>query len=592
VNGITDIYIKDVLDRKSVDLPYLVLLRKEYNNEDFFKDWLIREYRFERAIRNEFRDIEVDVFKRVNKTLNKAIDLNEEEIDYIVNFDTDKLLNTLVKYMIDLYLFGGKKVFAEFNIGYKFGVPDPSVFGFDITSIPNAADNFTYALQEAIGLGLVDERTIAGRALKISNLVKENYGPRIERAIRDTMKQRLGPDGLNAKLSGIFKNGYEVIVPAKLDAAGKVIRKKYSYTIKPDTYSALVARTESIRWANEGKLAGYRQIGVVKYVIFWTAMDENVCSVCDSLHGRKFTVDEASGLIPIHPRCRCTFLPDVDSFLTEKKISAIPEDVKIPKGVINIANENIASIYENDMNIMRLFNIVGLLQPIKIPSFKISSIRGIIKKYDDILREIPKVLGNRTVLSFPFINFEMSWSKFIEYASDYSIDIIGDGFYERRHDWIFLYVDTNGRWENLLQELIRQFAYSYMFIANKRSDIVKAFAHGFSSYVSRRISNFSDGSRFKKLPFYDHADIVLSVITGDELRKFHIASKIVGARHIGDKTNKILKILVSNLDSSKVDRYFDGKETSEIIRELRNILVQDYEDVSDKFVRLIERLKK
>lgn len=74
----------------------------------------------------------------------------------------------------------------------------------------------------------------------------------------------------------------------------------------------LIARTELIRSYAEGQLDSMEQLGVEQVgalVEFKTAGDAVVCPECSSLEGVVFPVAEARGVIPVHPRCRCAWLP-------------------------------------------------------------------------------------------------------------------------------------------------------------------------------------------------------------------------------------------------------------------------------------------
>lgn len=80
------------------------------------------------------------------------------------------------------------------------------------------------------------------------------------------------------------------------------------------TRATTLARTEVIRFYNEGALRRYEQFmgedGEVKiFAEFVTAGDDRVCPVCQDLEGEVFRIKEAKGLIPVHPRCRCTWVP-------------------------------------------------------------------------------------------------------------------------------------------------------------------------------------------------------------------------------------------------------------------------------------------
>lgn len=72
----------------------------------------------------------------------------------------------------------------------------------------------------------------------------------------------------------------------------------------------LLARTEIIHAHAEGQLDGFEDLGVEELELlaeFLTAGDSRVCPRCQALAGRRFTVAEARGIIPVHPLCRCVW---------------------------------------------------------------------------------------------------------------------------------------------------------------------------------------------------------------------------------------------------------------------------------------------
>ncbi|HUS88036.1 MAG TPA: minor capsid protein, partial [Desulfosporosinus sp.] len=74
----------------------------------------------------------------------------------------------------------------------------------------------------------------------------------------------------------------------------------------------VLARTEIIRAHAEGQLDGYENLGIkeVTGAVEWaTAGDDRVCVSCESMEGELFSIKEARGLIPLHPNCRCAWLP-------------------------------------------------------------------------------------------------------------------------------------------------------------------------------------------------------------------------------------------------------------------------------------------
>ena len=77
--------------------------------------------------------------------------------------------------------------------------------------------------------------------------------------------------------------------------------------------SLVIARTEVIAASNEGALAGYEASGVVEKVEFYAAIDElNEDCECRDYHTNTYSLKEAGGIIPVHPNCRCTWLPIVE----------------------------------------------------------------------------------------------------------------------------------------------------------------------------------------------------------------------------------------------------------------------------------------
>lgn len=73
-----------------------------------------------------------------------------------------------------------------------------------------------------------------------------------------------------------------------------------------------IARTEVIHAQAEGQLDGLENLGyssVTAEVEWSTAGDELVCPRCAAMNGKVYTIEEARGMIPLHPNCRCAWLP-------------------------------------------------------------------------------------------------------------------------------------------------------------------------------------------------------------------------------------------------------------------------------------------
>lgn len=91
--------------------------------------------------------------------------------------------------------------------------------------------------------------------------------------------------------------------------AREMNRKVVSIGIRRAT---VLARTEIIRAFAESTLNRFEESGitdVIGDVELATAEDLRVCPICASLNGKTYTLKEARGVIPVHPQCRCAWLP-------------------------------------------------------------------------------------------------------------------------------------------------------------------------------------------------------------------------------------------------------------------------------------------
>lgn len=74
----------------------------------------------------------------------------------------------------------------------------------------------------------------------------------------------------------------------------------------------MIARTETIAAHADATLNAYDEAkveGVKVEAEFITAKDDKVCPKCEALEGSALSIDDARNLIPVHPNCRCAWLP-------------------------------------------------------------------------------------------------------------------------------------------------------------------------------------------------------------------------------------------------------------------------------------------
>jgi SPP1 gp7 family putative phage head morphogenesis protein len=116
--------------------------------------------------------------------------------------------------------------------------------------------------------------------------VTEQLGTKLSRALADGLIQGKNPRAI-ADESLDFLDAYE-------------------------NQAETVARTEIIRSHAEGQLDALEEMGIdeVGVMVEWsTAGDGRVCELCEPLEGVVLKIEEARGLIPRHPNCRCAHIP-------------------------------------------------------------------------------------------------------------------------------------------------------------------------------------------------------------------------------------------------------------------------------------------
>jgi HK97 family phage portal protein len=129
--------------------------------------------------------------------------------------------------------------------------------------------------------------------------------PRVDKWIQEELGSKI--QGINdttlENLKGTLQDGIDL--GEGVDDLAKRVRETYE---DAKGYRAeVIARTETISAFTEGNRQLYQEAGV-KQLQFYTATDERVCEECYSKHGNKYGIDEAGGMIPVHPQCRCTWI--------------------------------------------------------------------------------------------------------------------------------------------------------------------------------------------------------------------------------------------------------------------------------------------
>jgi SPP1 gp7 family putative phage head morphogenesis protein len=96
----------------------------------------------------------------------------------------------------------------------------------------------------------------------------------------------------------------------------------------------ILARTETIRAHHAANMGEYRAAGALGITVLaehLTAGDDRVCPQCAPLQGKRYELDEAEYMIPVHPQCRCVAIPYIPEDEDEpEEVGGVPvwEDLK------------------------------------------------------------------------------------------------------------------------------------------------------------------------------------------------------------------------------------------------------------------------
>src|SRR5258708_6436843 len=180
------------------------------------------------------------------------------------------------------------------------------------------------------GLELSAERSNLEKVDDISVSLEEDIkknavelGLHLSLSLKETIRQSL-IEGLQdnetiSELAKRIESGLDTVatvhVGAVVDEEGDVVREATTREISQETAAEMIARTEANRAFNEGNLDALQQGGIEK--VQWL-LASDACPECleaseagdgDEL-GKTMSIDDASGEIPVHPNCRCTWVTE------------------------------------------------------------------------------------------------------------------------------------------------------------------------------------------------------------------------------------------------------------------------------------------
>lgn len=115
-------------------------------------------------------------------------------------------------------------------------------------------------------------------------------------------------EGMRAQMSRILSEGITA------NQSPEKIAQRMSQQIRgmSEDRAIKIARTEVVAAHAEGQLDTFEALGIEDLTILaeWvTAGDDRVCPECHAFEGKVFTISQARGKIPLHPQCRCAWVP-------------------------------------------------------------------------------------------------------------------------------------------------------------------------------------------------------------------------------------------------------------------------------------------
>lgn len=200
-----------------------------------------------------------------------------------------------------------KYIFDSYGRGVQRARAQMKEKGF---SVPSLAESGGLAAVLSAPMHLDRVGLIYIRAFNELKGVTDSMSQLISRVLASGMAEGLGPKVVS-----------NMLVHA-ITGAGETLELPISY-VKPDgtlvnyvmparQRAQILARTEIIRAHAQGQLQefkNWRVAGVSSMAEFLTAGDDRVCQQCSGMESNIYTIEEASNIIPVHPQCRCIWIP-------------------------------------------------------------------------------------------------------------------------------------------------------------------------------------------------------------------------------------------------------------------------------------------
>ncbi len=171
-------------------------------------------------------------------------------------------------------------------------------------------------LKDQISRGL--EEKLRNAAVSLAGHVSDSLKSSLRAALMEGIAAHETIPQLMRRIEDALESTSTVNVGAITDEDGNIIREGGTRLLSRATAAEMIARTEANRAFNEGNLDALAQ-AEVREVVFLLASD--ACSECQAVAesepgqklGKKFALEDARSIIPVHPNCRCTWITEVTS---------------------------------------------------------------------------------------------------------------------------------------------------------------------------------------------------------------------------------------------------------------------------------------
>lgn len=149
------------------------------------------------------------------------------------------------------------------------------------------------------------------------NLVKAEF---VRRALNDTIDGKRFSDRVWDNTNDLANRIYQDVLDCiRIGKRPREVAKKIKDDFGVTAYQATrLVNTELARVVNEAQLDVYRNSGVVDKVMWMATLEKNTCETCAENDGKTFALNAAPKL-PLHPSCRCCYVPIVDGYTPGKR---------------------------------------------------------------------------------------------------------------------------------------------------------------------------------------------------------------------------------------------------------------------------------